>query len=161
MSDLIKLTKENNIAVITVDNPPVNTMTPGVAKGISEAIAAVEKDGSVAAAVLIGAGNSFIAGADINEFPKMVSGEKDPADGFHPLMLQVENCSKPLVAAIHGNALGGGLETAMACHYRVAVPQAKVGQPEVGLGIIPGQGGTQRLPTRCENRLKPKDFEPQ
>jgi 3-hydroxyacyl-CoA dehydrogenase len=146
MSDLIKLTKENNIAVITVDNPPVNTMTPGVAKGISEAIAAVEKDGSVAAAVLIGAGSSFIAGADINEFPKMVSGEKDPADGFHPLMLQIENCSKPMVAAIHGNALGGGLETAMACHYRVAVPQAKVGQPEVGLGIIPGQGGTQRLP---------------
>ncbi len=146
MSDLVRLSKEGNIAVITVDNPPVNSMTPGVPEGISEAIAAIEKDPSVAAAVLIGAGSSFIAGADINEFPKMVSGEKDPADNFMPLMLQIENCSKPVVADIHGNALGGGLETAMACHYRVAMPSAKVGQAEVGLGVIPGAAGTQRLP---------------
>jgi 3-hydroxyacyl-CoA dehydrogenase len=146
MSDLVKLSKESNIAIITIDNPPVNSITPGVPEGISEAIAAVEKDHSVVAAVLIGAVTSFIAGADIKEFPKMVSGEKDPADGFQPLMLQIENCTKPVVAAIHGNALGGGLETAMACHYRVAVPSAKVGQPEVGLGVIPGAAGTQRLP---------------
>ena len=73
--------------------PPVNALTPGVPEGISEAIAAIEKDPSVAAAVVIGAGSSFIAGADINEFPRMVSGEKDPADGFLPLMLQIEDCS--------------------------------------------------------------------
>ena len=113
----------------------MNALTRGVPEGIAEAIAAMEKDPSVAAAVLIGAGSSFIAGADINEFPKMVSGEKNPADGFLPLMLQIEDCTKPVVAAIHGNALGAGLETAMACHYRVAVPSAKVGQPEVALGI--------------------------
>jgi 3-hydroxyacyl-CoA dehydrogenase len=76
----------------------------------------------------------------------MVSGEKDPADGFQPLMLEIEDCTKPVVAAIHGTALGGGNETAMACHYRVAVPSAKLGQPEVTLGVLPGAAGTQRLP---------------
>jgi 3-hydroxyacyl-CoA dehydrogenase len=146
MSDLVKLSKDQNVAILTVDNPPVNSMDGAVHKAISEALAAVEKDASVAAVVLIGAGSTFIAGADINMFPKMVSGEKDPADGFQPLMLEIEDCSKPVVAAIHGTALGGGNETAMACHYRVAVASAKLGQPEVTLGVLPGAGGTQRLP---------------
>jgi 3-hydroxyacyl-CoA dehydrogenase len=146
MSDLVKLTKVNNIAVITIDNPPVNAMSPGVPEGLAAAIESVNNDGSVKAAVLIGANGSFIAGADINEFPRMVAGEKDPRDGFHPLMLKIENCTKPVVAAIDGNALGGGNETAMACHYRVATAKAKLGQPEVLLGIIPGAAGTQRLP---------------
>jgi 3-hydroxyacyl-CoA dehydrogenase len=146
MSDLVKLTKENNIAVITIDNPPVNAMSPGVPEGLAAAIETVNNDASIQAVVLIGANGSFIAGADINEFPRMVAGEKDPRDGFHPLMLKIEDCAKPVVAAIDGNALGGGNETAMACHYRVATAKAKLGQPEVLLGIIPGAAGTQRLP---------------
>jgi 3-hydroxyacyl-CoA dehydrogenase len=146
MSDFVKLSNDQNVAILTVDNPPVNSMDGGVHKAISEAIAAVEKDASVAAAVIIGAGSTFIAGADINMFPLMVAGKKDPADGFQPLMLEIEDCSKPVVAAIHGTALGAGIETAMACHYRVAVPSAKLGQPEVSLGVLPGAAGTQRLP---------------
>ena len=146
MSDFVKLSKDQNVAILTVDNPPVNSMDGGVDKAMSAAFAAAEKDPSVAAIVLIGAGSTFIAGADINMFPKMVSGEKDPADGFQPLMMQIEDCSKPVVAAIHGTALGAGIETAMACHYRVAVPSAKLGQPEVSLGVLPGAQGTQRLP---------------
>ena len=146
MSDFVKLSKDQNVAILTVDNPPVNSMDGGVHKALSEAFAAVEKDGSVAAVVLIGAGSTFIAGADINMFPLMVAGKKDPADGFQPLMLEIEDCPKPVVAAIHGTALGGGNETAMACHYRVAVPSARLGQPEVSLGVLPGAAGTQRLP---------------
>ncbi len=97
--------------------------------------------------VLIGAGRTFIAGADIREFGKLTStGDRSRGPGLNRVLDRIEACSKPVVAAIHGAALGGGLETAMACHYRVAVPSAQVGQPEVKLGIIPGAGGTQRLP---------------
>ena len=95
---------------------------------------------------MIGGGRTFIAGADIREFGKMTSGQKRPEAGLHPLLYALEDCPKPIVAAIHGTAFGGGLETAMACHYRVIAPSAKVGQPEVKLGLIPGAGGTQRLP---------------
>jgi 3-hydroxyacyl-CoA dehydrogenase len=146
MSELVTLSKEADVAVITVNNPPVNALSPGVPEGIQACVAELEKDGAIRAAVLIGAGRTFIAGADIREFGKMTAGKKRPEAGLHPLLLALEDCSKPIVAAIHGTALGGGLETAMACHYRVAVPGAKVGQPEVKLGLIPGAGGTQRLP---------------
>ena len=146
MSDLIQFTKNDNIVIITVNNPPVNALSPGVPEGISEAIDRIDKDDSVIAAVVIGGGRTFVAGADIKEFTKMTAGKGKLGPGLLPLLLKIENCSKPVVMAIHGTAFGGGLELAMAGHYRVAAPSAQVGQPEVKLGLIPGAGGTQRLP---------------
>jgi 3-hydroxyacyl-CoA dehydrogenase len=145
MTDLVQLTKDNGIAVITINNPPVNALSPGVPEGISDALDQVAKDDSVKAAVLIGGGRTFVAGADIKEFGKMTSGKPRGA-GLLPLLLKIEDSSKPVVVAIHGTAFGGGLELAMAGHYRVAVSSAQVGQPEVKLGLIPGAAGTQRLP---------------
>jgi 3-hydroxyacyl-CoA dehydrogenase len=146
MSDLVQFTKDGNIAVITINNPPVNALSPGVPEGIAEAIERLGKDDAVQAAVLIGGGRTFVAGADIKEFGKMTSGAKSRGAGLLPLLLKIEDSRKPVVMAIHGTAFGGGLELAMAGHYRVAGPGAQVGQPEVKLGIIPGAGGTQRLP---------------
>jgi 3-hydroxyacyl-CoA dehydrogenase len=146
MSDLVQFTKHDGIAVITINNPPVNALSPGVPEGILDAIEKIDKDESVRAAVLIGGGRTFVAGADINEFGKMTSGKNQRAAGMLPMLLRIEDCRKPVVVAIHGTAFGGGLELAMAGHYRVAVASAQVGQPEVKLGIIPGAGGTQRLP---------------
>src|SRR6202167_3561101 len=145
MSELVRITKDNDVAVITIDNPPVNALSPGVPEGISAAIDAMNSDPSVKAAVMIGAGRTFVAGADINEFIKMTSGGRRRIT-LLPLLHHIEESAKPVVMAIHGNAFGGGLELAMAGHYRVASPTAQVGQPEVKLGIIPGAGGTQRLP---------------
>jgi 3-hydroxyacyl-CoA dehydrogenase len=145
MTDLIQLTKENGIAVITINNPPVNALGPGVPEGISEALDQIALDDAVKAVVLIGGGRTFIAGADIKEFGKMTSGKPRGA-GLLPFLLKIEDSKKPVIVAIHGTAFGGGLEVAMACHYRVAVSNAQVGQPEVKLGIIPGAAGTQRLP---------------
>src|SRR5437868_6111686 len=145
MSELVQLTKENGIAIITINNPPVNALSPGVPEGIYQLIELIDRDSEVKAAVVIGAGSTFIAGADIKEFIKITSGKSSGAS-LHPLLNRIEDCSKPVVMAIHGMAFGGGLEVAMAGHYRVAAPNAQVGQPEVKLGIIPGAGGTQRLP---------------
>ncbi|HEY4948716.1 MAG TPA: 3-hydroxyacyl-CoA dehydrogenase NAD-binding domain-containing protein [Candidatus Acidoferrales bacterium] len=145
MTDLIQLTKENGIAVITINNPPVNALSPGVPEGIAEALDQIAQDANIKAVVLIGGGRTFIAGADIKEFGKMTSGKPRGA-GLLPFLLKLEDNSKPVIVAIHGTAFGGGLEVAMACHYRVAVSSAQVGQPEVKLGIIPGAAGTQRLP---------------
>src|SRR5215472_13495477 len=137
MSDLVQLTKDGEIAIITINNPPVNALSPGVPEGISDSIDKIAKDDSVKAAVLIGGGKTFVAGADIKEFGKITSGTARRGVEFVP---------KPIVMAIHGTAFGGGLELAMAGHYRVASATAQVGQPEVKLGIIPGAAGTQRLP---------------
>jgi 3-hydroxyacyl-CoA dehydrogenase len=145
MTDLVQLTKDNGIAIITINNPPVNALSPGVPEGISEALDQIAQDDSVKAAVLIGGGRTFVAGADIKEFGKMISG-KSRGPGLLPLLLKIEDSSKPVVMAIHGTAFGGGLELAMAGHYRVALSTAQVGQPEVKLGLIPGAAGTQRLP---------------
>src|SRR6202795_53087 len=145
MSDLVQFTKENGIAVITINNPPVNALSPGVPEGISEALDQIAQDDAIKAAVLIGGGRTFIAGADIKEFGKMTSGKPRGA-GLLPFLLKLEDNKKPVIVAIHGTAFGGGLEVAMAGHYRVAVSSAQVGQPEVKLGIIPGAAGTQRLP---------------
>jgi 3-hydroxyacyl-CoA dehydrogenase len=145
MTDLIQLTKENDIAIITIHNPPVNALSPGVPEGISEALEQIAQDADIKAVVLIGGGRTFIAGADIKEFGKMTSGKLRGA-GLLPFLLKIEDSNKPVIVAIHGTAFGGGLEVAMACHYRVAVSSAQVGQPEVKLGIIPGAAGTQRLP---------------
>src|SRR3954447_2061450 len=146
MSDLVQLSRDNDIAIIMINNPPVNALSPGVPEGISEAIEQIDKDPTVKAAVMIGAGKTFVAGADIKEFGKMTSGKTRGGVPFVPLLGRIEDCSKPVVMAIHGTAFGGGLELAMAGHYRVAAPTAQVGQPEVKLGIIPGAAGTQRLP---------------
>ncbi|MGA8166134.1 MAG: 3-hydroxyacyl-CoA dehydrogenase NAD-binding domain-containing protein, partial [Candidatus Acidiferrales bacterium] len=146
MSDLVQLRNEDGIAVITINNPPVNTLGPGVPEGIAAAIEQVENDSSLRAAVLIGEGRTFVAGADIKEFGKITSGKSSRGAGLLPLLLRIEDCRKPVVMAIHGAAFGGGMELAMGGHYRVAVPGAQLGQPEVKLGIIPGAGGTQRLP---------------
>src|ERR1700678_4413657 len=146
MSDLVQFAKDNEIAVITINNPPVNALSPGVPEGISEAIERISNDPEIMAAVLIGGGRTFVAGADIKEFGKMASGKAPRGAGMLPFLLRVEDSRKPIVVAIHGTAFGGGLELAMSGHYRVAVPSAQVGQPEVKLGIIPGAAGTQRLP---------------
>jgi 3-hydroxyacyl-CoA dehydrogenase len=145
MTDLVQLTKDNGVAVITINNPPVNALSPGVPEGISEALEQIAQDDSLKAVVLIGGGRTFVAGADIKEFGKMTSG-KSRGPGLLPLLLKIEDSSKPVVMAIHGTAFGGGLELAMAGHYRVALSSAQVGQPEVKLGLIPGAAGTQRLP---------------
>ncbi len=151
MSELIRYEVRDRVAILTVDNPPVNALGPGVLEGIEEAAARGGADPGVDAMVLIGAGSTFIAGADIKIFGTLKTREQSLArsEATHARLKRIEDAAKPLVAAIHGNALGGGLEVAMSCHYRVMAPDAKVGQPEVMLGIIPGAGGTQRLPRLC------------
>ncbi len=155
MSDLIKYEIKDGVAVLTIDNPPVNALSPAVWEGIEAAVLRASADSAAEAIVLIGAGTTFIAGADIKVFDTL----KTPQDSLarsartHALLKNVEDATKPLVAAIHGHALGGGLEVAQACHFRVATRDAKVGQPEVMLGIIPGAGGTQRLPRLCGARM--------
>jgi 3-hydroxyacyl-CoA dehydrogenase len=140
--ELVRFEVDNGIGIIIVDNPPVNALSPGVPQGIVDALDKGNADASVKAMVLIGAGRSFIAGADIRQFGKGPA-TPPPTRRHYDVM---DQSPKPVVAAIHGYALGGGLETALACHYRVAVPSAKVGLPEVLIGILPGAGGTQRLP---------------
>jgi 3-hydroxyacyl-CoA dehydrogenase len=142
----VSLTRDGEIGVITVNNPPVNALSPGVPEGIAAAVEQIKNDDSIKGGVLIGAGRTFIAGADIKEFGKITSGQRKRDLNFLELIKAIEDCPKPMVAAIHGTAFGGGLETAMGFHYRVASPSAQVGQPEVKLGIIPGAAGTQRLP---------------
>ena len=146
MSDLVQFTKDGDIGIITINNPPVNALSPGVPQGIADGIAAIIADPEIKAGVLIGGGRTFIAGADIKEFGKITSGAKQRDIGLNEILNKMEACPKPITAAIHGTAFGGGLETAMGAHYRVAVASAQVGQPECKLGIIPGAGGTQRLP---------------
>jgi 3-hydroxyacyl-CoA dehydrogenase len=148
VSDLVHAELQDGIAVLTIDNPPVNALSPGVWAALGEAIDRAAADPAVQAIVLHGAGATFVAGADIHSFKLLRT--RDDALGrvtaSHALLERIEDVAVPVVAAIHGNALGGGLELAMACHYRVATRDASVGQPEVLLGLIPGAGGTQRLP---------------
>src|SRR5579864_5343759 len=142
----VQISKDNGIAIITINNPPVNALSTVVREELSNAIQQLDNDDTVKAVVLTGGGRTFVAGADIKEFEKIISGQAQRGAGLNPMLLRIEDCRRPVVAAIHGTALGGGLELAMACNYRVAAPDAQVGQPEVKLGIIPGAGGTQRLP---------------
>jgi 3-hydroxyacyl-CoA dehydrogenase len=138
----VRLERDGDIGVIVVDYPPVNALGPGVADGIIDALNSGNADPGIRAMVLIGAGRSFIAGADIRGFG---TGRKRAPPGSRTYDV-LDRGEKPVVAAIHGYALGGGLENALACHYRIAVPGAKIGLPEVQIGILPGGGGTQRLP---------------
>ena len=141
LNSVAKLEVSEGLATIWIDSPPVNALSAGVRDGIDAGMRAAIEDPEVRGIVLICAGRTFIAGADISEFDKQPSGV-----GLHAVQQRIEDSPKPVVAAIHGTALGGGLEVALVCDYRVAVPSAKVGLPEVALGLLPGAGGTQRLP---------------
>ena len=137
----VTVTVENGIALVTIDNPPVNAISQAMRQGILDAVATVDADTSIEAAVLTCAGRTFVAGADIREFGK-------PPEPPHlpDVLLAIEASRVGWIAAIHGTALGGGLELALACHGRIAAPEAKLGLPEVTLGLVPGAGGTVRLP---------------
>ena len=141
MTSPITTTKHGPILIISSNNPPVNALGAAVRQGLVAGIEQAEADPAVTAIVIACEGQTFFAGADITEFgkPPVMPWLPDVVD-------RIENCTKPVVAAIHGTALGGGLEVALGCHYRVAVPSAKLGVPEVKLGLLPGAGGTQRLP---------------
>ena len=137
----VKVENRGDVALIVVDNPPVNALSRAVREGLNRAVAEIAADDSVKGAVLVCAGRTFIAGADIKEFGK---GSLEPS--LPDTIATMETLTKPIVAALHGTALGGGLEVALGCHYRVIDRGGQVGLPEVTLGIIPGAGGTQRLP---------------
>ncbi len=148
MSDLVRYEVIHRVALLIIDNPPVNALSPAVWDAIDHAVARAVSDSAVDAVVLMGAGSTFIAGADIKAFDALRTADDSMrrSENTHALLRRVEDCPKPLIAAIHGVALGGGTEVAMACHYRVVGAEAKIGQPEVRLGLIPGAAGTQRLP---------------
>src|SRR5712671_2621436 len=141
ISQSVDLDRRGRIAVLTVNNPPVNALSQHVRQGLRDGLKQAAADGGVDAVVIVCAGRTFIAGADITEFGKP---PREP--GLHEVLDLIESSPKPVVAAIHGTALGGGLEVTLACHYRVGVKTARFGLPEVKLGILPGAGGTQRLP---------------
>ena len=141
MTSPVSTSLSGDIAVVTIDNPPVNALGHAVRAGLAAALTAAEADAAVRAIVLKCAGRTFVAGADITEFGKPLE-----PPGLDQVIAQIGGMSKPVVAAIHGTALGGGLELALGCHYRIAVTQAQFGLPEVKLGLLPGAGGTQRLP---------------
>ncbi len=155
MADVLQYDIRDGVAVITIDNPPVNALSPAVWEGLDRLVARAVADPAAEAIVVIGAGTTFVAGADIKVFDTLKTREDSLARSAttHALLKRLEDAAKPLVAAIHGNAFGGGLELAQACHFRVATQDARVGQPEVLLGIIPGAGGTQRLPRLCGAEL--------
>lgn len=141
MSEIVTFSKEGPVGIITVNNPPVNALSQAVRAGIKSGIEKGVADKDVAAMIILCEGRTFIAGADIREFGK------PPMEPHLPDVCKfIENSPKPVIAAIHGTALGGGLEIPLSCHFRIAAPSAKVGLPEVKLGLLPGAGGTQRLP---------------
>lgn len=153
MSDAVLIERQGQVLVLSLNNPPVNGLGLALRTGISKALDEAEADDAISAVVIKGAGRMFCAGADITEFgtPKSLAEPNLPS-----VCLRIENSNKPVVAAIHGVAAGGGLEVALSCHYRVAATKTRLGLPEVTLGIIPGAGGTQRLPrlTGVETALK-------
>jgi len=141
MSNPVEYRLEGDVAVLVINNPPVNALSMAVRTALLELIQKTAADPAVKAVVLIGGGKTFVAGADIKEFGKKLEGPTGRSS-----MEAVEASAKPFIAALHGNALGGGLELALAAHYRVALPATKVGLPEANIGVLPGAGGTQRLP---------------
>jgi 3-hydroxyacyl-CoA dehydrogenase len=137
----VDLDRRGRVAVLTVNNPPVNALSQHVRQGLRDGVQQAIADAAVGAIVITCGGRTFIAGADITEF-----GKPPAAPGLHEVLDLIEGSAKPVVAAVHGTALGGGLEVTLACHYRVGVKDARFGLPEVKLGLLPGAGGTQRLP---------------
>lgn len=140
--NIVQQSREGNVLILTINNPPVNAFSPGVPEGLHAGLDVAEKDSSIGAVVIIGGGRTFIAGADIRTFDM----PRDKAPDLRGFISRLDQFSKPTVAAIHGTALGGGLEVALGCNYRVASADAQMGLPEVKLGVLPGAGGTQRLP---------------
>ncbi len=138
---VVSTAREGRVLVVTINNPPVNALSQAVRQGLADAVAEAKADASVQAVLLVGSGKAFIAGADIREFGKPAMPPSLP-----DVLMQLEDSDKLVIAAIHGPALGGGLEVALSCHYRLAVSGAKLGLPEVQLGLLPGAGGTQRTP---------------
>ena len=141
MSDPVSLSFTDDIAIITIDSPPVNAINQPIRAGLKRTFEAAIGDPAVKAILLTGAGRTFAAGADLREFDEPIA---EP--GYHEVFRLIENSTKPVIVAMHGTALGAGLEAALACHYRCAAATARVGLPEISLGIIPGAGGSQRLP---------------
>ena len=141
INEVTTLDIKNEVAVITLNSPPVNALSANVREGLKEGVNSAINDESVKSIVIICEGRTFIAGADITEF-----GQAPKGPSLYEVQDTIENSPKPVIAAIHGTALGGGLEVALTCHYRIAVPSSKCGLPEVNLGLLPGAGGTQRLP---------------
>src|SRR5438093_5471044 len=141
ITESVTLDRRGRVAVLTVNNPPVNALSHGVRLGLRKGLDQAIADGEARAIVIVCTGRTFIAGADITEFGKP---PRDPS--LHELLAAIESSPKPVLAAVHGTALGGGLEVTLACHYRVGVETARFGLPEVNLGLLPGAGGTQRLP---------------
>ena len=141
INEVTTLEVKDEVAVLTLNSPPVNALSANVREGLNNGISDALKDDSVKSIVIICDGRTFIAGADITEF-----GQAPKGPSLYEVQDMIENSTKPVIAAIHGTALGGGLEVALTCHYRIAVPSAKCGLPEVNLGLLPGAGGTQRLP---------------
>ncbi len=141
INDVTTIEKDENISIITLNSPPVNALSAPVREGLHKGITEARNDGETEAIVIICEGRTFIAGADISEF-----GKEPKGPSLFEVQEFIEDSNKPVIAAIHGTALGGGLEVALTCHYRIAVPSAKCGLPEVNLGLLPGAGGTQRLP---------------
>jgi len=141
MNEHVKFERDGDVAVVVIDNPPINAGSAQVRRGLMDAIDQIASDDSISAAVIIGAGKTFVAGSDLREFGLPLEEPHLPA-----VIAAIEGCSKPFVAALHGAALGGGFELALGCDARLASPGTVVGLPEVTLGIIPGAGGTQRLP---------------
>ena len=141
MSQLVQTRRDGEVAVIIVDNPPVNALKYEVRAGILEGVTKASTDAGVAAIVIASAGRTFIAGADITEF-----GKPPKAPSLIDVIAAIDEVKKPVIAAMHGTPLGGGLEITLACHFRVAAPDTRLGLPEIKLGLIPGAGGTQRLP---------------
>ncbi len=141
MADIVSVRTDGRIAVITIDNPPINAMKQEVRARLLDALARVGGDAAIDAIVILCAGRTFVAGADITEFgkPPLSPTSIDVIDA-------IEASTKPIIAAMHGTPLGGGLELALSCHFRIAAPGTRLGLPEIKLGIIPGGGGTQRLP---------------
>jgi 3-hydroxyacyl-CoA dehydrogenase len=146
MGDLVSVVSHDGIAVVRIDNPPVNALTTTVAGELLRSVRAAEQDSEVHAIVLMCAGRTFVAGADIHELERAAWDPAAALPDLHPLLQAIENCCKPVIVALHGTALGGGVELALAGHYRVALSTARLGFPEASLGIIPGAEGTQRLP---------------
>ena len=141
MTNPVSLRRDGNVAIITIDNPPVNALRQAVRQGIQECVVQARDDASVEAIVLTGAGRTFVAGADITEF-----GKPPQPPSLIDVIATLDDVKKPTIAAVHGTPLGGGLELTMGCHFRVAAPGTRLGLPEIKLGLIPGAGGTQRLP---------------
>ena len=141
MSEVANIERRGAIGIVTIDNPPVNALSHAVRSGLAQSVETLANDDDVKAIVIHCAGRTFFAGADIREF-----NSAPQAPHLPEVIQQIEDCPKPVIAALHGTALGGGCEVALGCHYRIAAPSAKLGLPEIKLGLLPGAGGTQRMP---------------